>query len=258
MENTMIDLKNKTIIVTGSTGHLGFHIVLGLRRLGANIIAIVRDYRKIDKIRVFEENAIAVCCVDLSCRNSIEDFFNKIETNETPIHGLVNNAYFGKGGSLESMDYKDWSIGMEGSVGISFLMLQKSVTFLKKTKGSIVNIASMYGMVSPDPDVYLQYPEYNNPPNYGAGKAALIQLTKYASCYLARYSIRVNSISPGPFPNETAQKDVGFIARLEQNVPLGRIGRPEELVIPIAFLLSDGASYITGQNLAVDGGWTVW
>jgi gluconate 5-dehydrogenase len=125
-------------------------------------------------------------------------------------------------------------------------------------KGAIVNIASMYGLVSPQPNVYQSTPEFHSPPAYGAAKAALIQVTRYAACHLAPAGIRVNAISPGPFPTPAAQEHQEFRRELEARVPLGRIGHPAELVGALVFLLSDASSFVTGHNLIVDGGWTVW
>jgi gluconate 5-dehydrogenase len=127
-----------------------------------------------------------------------------------------------------------------------------------KSKGSIVNIASMYGIVSPYPQVYTNHPTFHNPPAYGAAKAGIIQFSRYSACHLAPYGIRVNTISPGAFPNSKVQKDTDFIEELEKRIPLGRIGLSHEIADPVIFLLSDKSSYITGHNLVVDGGWTAW
>src|SRR5262249_30359417 len=115
-----------------------------------------------------------------------------------------------------------------------------------------------YGTVSPDLRVYTASTP-PNPPFYGAAKAGLIQLSRYLACQYASRRIRVNAVSPGPFPAPSVgQKDPDFLGRLEQKTPFGRIARPEELVGPVVFLASDAASYVTGVDLAVDGGWTAW
>jgi NAD(P)-dependent dehydrogenase (short-subunit alcohol dehydrogenase family) len=123
---------------------------------------------------------------------------------------------------------------------------------------SVINISSMYGMVSPDPRIYGRS-GMNNPPHYGAAKAALLQYTRYAAVHLAPEGIRVNAISPGAFPPEAAQqRDPAFTAALTQKVPMGRLGRPEDMAGAIVFLASSAARFVTGANLPIDGGWTAW
>jgi NAD(P)-dependent dehydrogenase (short-subunit alcohol dehydrogenase family) len=116
----------------------------------------------------------------------------------------------------------------------------------------------MYGMVSPDPRIYGNSGQ-NNPPFYGAAKGALLQLTRYAACHLASHKIRVNAISPGPFPAGNLQEsNPAFYKELCNKNPMNRIGHPDELAGAILFLASDAASFVTGINLPVDGGWTAW
>lgn len=128
---------------------------------------------------------------------------------------------------------------------------------MKKKKGVILNIASMYGHVAPD---YRIYPDlrYTNPPSYGAAKAGVIQLTKYMASFLSPYGIRVNALSPGPFPHPETQTNRRFLEQLQNRNPMRRIGVPEDLKGAVALLCSDAGSYMTGQNLCVDGGWTIW
>jgi len=98
-----------------------------------------------------------------------------------------------------------------------------------------------------------------NPIEYGVGKAGIQQMARYLAVHYGKSGVRCNAISPGPFPNPGAQSDhPDFIERISQRVPLGRVGQAPEIAGAAAFLLSDAASYITGQNLAVDGGWTSW
>jgi NAD(P)-dependent dehydrogenase (short-subunit alcohol dehydrogenase family) len=115
----------------------------------------------------------------------------------------------------------------------------------------------MYGIVSPNPKNYSSKKD-NNPTHYGSMKAALIQYTKYASVNLAKYNIRVNSISPGAFPNLPIKKNKKFLSKLKKNIPLNRIGLPSDIKTSIIYLSSKNSSYVTGTNLIVDGGWTAW
>jgi len=147
------------------------------------------------------------------------------------------------------------------SGGLTNLMLATQATAARmrvRHAGSIVNVASMYGMVSPQPELYRDHPQYHNPAAYGAAKAGVIQFTRYTACHLAGSGIRVNCLSPGPFPRDEVRNDAAFAERLCERVPLGRVGSPEEIVGPALFLLSDASSYVTGHNLVVDGGWSAW
>lgn len=138
------------------------------------------------------------------------------------------------------------------------LELLKNAAKIKRGGASVVNVASMYGQVSPDPRIYGNSGS-NNPPYYGAAKAGLIQLTRYMACHLGHFNIRVNSLCPGPFPPESIkEKNPAFYNQLCFKNPLGRIGEAHEVAGPVVFLLSAASSFITGANLAVDGGWTSW
>ena len=128
----------------------------------------------------------------------------------------------------------------------------------REAPGSIINIASMYGVVASYPSAYEGVP-FNSPPAYHSLKGGLIHLTRHLAAYWAKYSIRVNAISPGAFPRAEQRRTLTeLISRLEEKVPMNRMGDPEELKGVVLLLASDAGSYITGQNLLVDGGWTAW
>jgi len=115
----------------------------------------------------------------------------------------------------------------------------------------------MYGHVAPDYRIY-EGTDFSNPPSYGAAKAAVIQFTKYLASFLSPHGIRVNALSPGAYPHEATQQHKLFMERLGAKNPMNRIGYPYELKGAVALLCSDAGSYMTGQNVCVDGGWAVW
>jgi NAD(P)-dependent dehydrogenase (short-subunit alcohol dehydrogenase family) len=124
--------------------------------------------------------------------------------------------------------------------------------------GSIVLFSSMYGIVVPDPRIY-RAPLAPNPIDYGASKAALLQMARYFAMHYGPAGIRFNCVTPGPFSNPALQKSMpDFMQALSDKTALRRIGQNHEIVGPTLFLLGDGASYVTGHSLVVDGGWTVW
>jgi len=142
------------------------------------------------------------------------------------------------------------------------LTVQKIGAGMKERgRGSIVNISTMYAVVAPRPALY-EGTTFLNPPAYSASKAAMIAFTRYVASFWGRYGIRANAILPGPFSNtedagpNSVQAGDPFIEKLKANTCLGRIGRAAELAGALLFLASDASSYVTGQNIVVDGGWT--
>jgi gluconate 5-dehydrogenase len=260
--NDLFNLNGKVAIVTGGTGYLGSSISEGLLESGATVFITSRNYDKCkNAVKILKEKNfgnIYGVQLDITSMESTIECMEKIINEAGRIDILVNNAHLSAGNKLEDMSELQWIEGVNGTLNGVFRTTRAVIPIMKKEKqGSIINISSMYGIVSPNPSVY-ENTNFYNPANYGAGKAGIIQFTKYTACILAKEGIRVNSISPGPFPNEEVQKNKMFISRLSDKVPLGRIGQPKELKGSVIFLASNASSYITGTNLIVDGGWTAW
>ncbi len=251
-------LKDKVSVVTGGYGHLGKGITEGLMEAGSKVIVAGRSNEKYKKIFDLKEYIFFIE-MDVSSTNSINKALSQIYNNFGHIDILINNAFYLKGNSPEEMSDEEWNYGIDGTLNSVFRCIREAIPYMKKNdKGNIINISSMYGVLSPDFKIYETSPDFLNPPHYGSAKAGIIQLTKYYAVYLSRYNIRVNCISPGPFPSEDVQKDIEFIKKLSLKNPSGRIGTPEDLKGPVVFLASESSSYITGHNLIVDGGWTIW
>jgi len=258
----MFSLKGRVAVVTGGAGYLGTAMSEALAEAGANVVVASRDE---DRCRSLAQElahrfgvSAAGASLDIRSPEHIESCFSKTESEMGRIDILVNNASFSPRNGIATISEDEWAEGIDGTVNGVFRCTQRVLPYMERQgAGVIINISSMYGVVSPDPRIYGDS-GLDNPPNYGAGKAAIIQFTRYAACHLASKHVRVNAVSPGPFPNLGVQKTSWFIRNLEQKVPLGRIGNPSDLKGVVVFLASDASSYITGQNIMVDGGWTIW
>ena len=253
-----ITVKHKVIAVTGGYGYLGQAICESLSYYGAEVIVLGRSDRKYREafLEDISGGNIDFFQADISDPNSLRQAFGWIIEQKGRIDCLINNAFYLKGTSPDQMDDTDFAIGLEGTLASVYTCIREVLPFLSKG-ASIINVSSMYGMVAPDFEVYKNSPSFINPPHYGAAKDGVIQLTKYFSSCLGPKQIRVNCVSPGPFPSAVVQQYKDFVKALDEKTILGRVGQPNELAGIFVFLASNAARYITGQNFVVDGGWTV-
>jgi NAD(P)-dependent dehydrogenase (short-subunit alcohol dehydrogenase family) len=255
---TTFSLSGRVALVTGGAGHLGKAICRGLAEAGGCVLVNGRDVAKANAfVETLRKEGLAAeaLAFDVTDQESIDRAFATI----TRLDILVNNAVLSRPGTIATTPASTFAPAAAIASGAAYAMTRAALPLMRHTGGSIINVASMYGVVSPDPRIYGDS-GYDNPPSYGAAKAGLIQLTRYLACHLAGDRIRVNSISPGPFPPvETLEAlHPEFLRALEQKVPMQRVGRPTELSGVVVFLASDASSYITGANIPVDGGWTAW
>ncbi len=262
--STQFDLQNKVAFISGGTGYLGKSMVEGLAKAKCRVYVNGRNEQKLlPFIEACSEDGLDVrpALFDITDHDQCAYFFENFDSSQLNI--IVNNAYNGTAGSVETSDSSDYQKSYDISLISTHRIMQMALPLLRESAkqmgdASVINIASMYGMVSPDLQVY-ESKSVSNPPFYGAAKAAMIQWTRYAACEFAREKIRVNAISPGAFPATAVQEaNSDFIKRLENKVPMGRIGKPEELKGVLLFLASTASSYVTGVNIPVDGGWTAW
>ena len=259
----MFDLKNKTILVAGGAGYLGSYICDLILKSEANLCIADIDNQKMDKVyeslkKKYSKEKILIFNLDMRKEASIIKVINNCVAHFGDLKGLVNATYGTTIKSLEDLNAKDFNEANSINLTGSFLLARYAAKKIKQN-GSIVMFGSMYGLVSPNLSFYPD--EMNpNPIEYGAGKAGLIQMTKYLAAYYGQYNIRVNAIAPGPFPNIQKQGNDNsfFIDKLKKSTMLGRLGEARETAAPTVFLLSEQSSYITGQTLSVDGGWTSW
>ena len=243
-------LKEKVIIVTGGSGLIGQQIVQLLRAEGAVVINA--------DVNVNTDLAKGIFRCDLTDQRSIDDLTQQVFSTFGRIDGLVNNAYprtADWGNVFEEISYASWKENVDMQMNSVFYLCQTVLSYMKDQKsGSIVNIASIYGVVGNDFTIYEDYGG-TSPAAYSAIKGGIINFTRYLASYFGAYNIRVNCVSPGGILDVKNQHP-SFIKRYSEKSPLKRLGNPEEIAPPVCFLLSDDASFITGHNLMVDGGWT--
>lgn len=163
------------------------------------------------------------------------------------------------GKRLEQLAPEDFQRTFDLALTPTFVLCRALAERMKhRGSGSIVLFSSMYGVVAPDPRIYPD-PLTPNPVDYGASKAAILQLCRYLSVHYGPSGVRFNCVTPGPFPNAAVQRTQPvFIAELARKTALNRVGQNSEIVGPTLFLLGEGASFVTGHSLVVDGGWTAW
>lgn len=256
----MMNFQQKNIWVIGGAGYLGQATIKLLCSYGARILCIDIENRALDFISAagLEKN-VAPASFDINNTSALAGFVKE----QTALHGvpsgLVNLTFGSTAKKLEDLSDEDFDKVNHTALTATFILTREVAGYMTDNGGgSIVLFSSMYGMVSPNEEVY-EAPMNKNPIEYGVGKAGVIQMTRYFAVHWAKKKVRCNCISPGPFPNPAVQKShPDFIKRLEKKLPMSRVGVAEEIAGPVAFLLSENASYITGHNLVVDGGWTSW
>jgi len=273
--SNLFSLEGKTVVLTGASGYLGRTFSRAILENGGRLIALGRSDRLITETqRLAEEfgpGRVSAYQIDMYDLEKLKGILDKIVSSEERIDGLVNNAhelglntgFNTPSGSLENASFDHWNRHFLSGLYWPSLTVQKLGLKMKDAGGgSIVNISTMYALVAPSPGLY-EGTDLLNPPGYSATKAGLLSLTRYIASFWGLHGIRANAILPGPFSNveEKGQNSVStddpFIDRLKSRTCLGRIGHPSELVGAMIYLISDASTYMTGQGLVVDGGWTV-
>lgn len=256
----MFSLNGKVAILTGGCGWLGQAMAEALSDAGATVYVAGTSYDKYRQVYGLA-GVIKFVPIDIMSSRSISDAYRKVREQEDQIDILVNNAAHVEGGGKRPEDITDdeWAGCQRGVMESVFKCIREIIPYMSTNGGSIINIASMYGIVSPNLSMYDDVcSPYLNPVDYGACKAGVIQMTRYFGAYLIKRRIRVNAIAPGTFPSPEVQNNKEFLHRLNEKNPAGRIGVPADLKGTIIYLASNASSYVVGQTIQVDGGWTIW
>ncbi len=242
-------MEDKVVIVTGGGGLIGRTIVTNLQNRGARVISADVGLKT-------DLTAGEIFC-DVTDTASVEAMLAVLLKMYGKIDGLVNSAYprtedWAK--PFEDISLTSWKKNVDMQLNSNFFICQQVLEIMKEKKsGSVVNLASIYGVVGNDFTVYENTGGMTSPAAYSAIKGGIINLTRYLASYYGKYNIRVNCVSPGGIFNH---QHPAFVKQYEYKVPIKRMGKPEDVAPSVTFLLSDDASYITGHNLIIDGGWT--
>ncbi|MCK4781630.1 SDR family oxidoreductase [Candidatus Parcubacteria bacterium] len=259
----MFNFKNKTIIITGGAGLIGSAFSKACSKHYANVVIVDIDEKKGDNLvkelkkETGSENIIFQRC-DITSINDIQDLINITLNKFKTIDALINNAYprnKNYGRKFEDVTYGDFCENVNMHLGGYFLITKEiSKVMIKQNNGNIINMASIYGFSAPDFEIYKKT-NMTMPVEYAAIKGAIINLTRYLASYLGKHNIRVNAISPGGVFNNQSPE---FVKKYCEKVVLEkRMASTDDLTGVLVFLLSDASKYITGQNIIVDGGFTL-
>ena len=265
------DLEGKTAVVTGGAGILGNHFCRGLAEFGARVAVVDLDEGKARGLAeeiadLYEVRTVGVGC-DVASPDSVAAMVATVTEDLGPIHVLHNNAA-SKSADLDAFfaDFGDYSLEewrriMSVNIDGMFLVAQAVGGHMLRhgQGGSVVQTSSIYGVVASDKRIYegSRYlgRQISNPTVYSASKAAVLGLTRQLAADWADRGIRVNSLVPAGV--ESGQND-DFKRRYSERVPIGRMARPEEMVGALVYLASDASTYVTGQQVVVDGGLSAW
>ena len=250
-------LKNKVAVVTGGAGLIGKTISIALAQAGAKIYIADTDKKTASKI-IKQNSRLKWIELNITDINSIKECIDTIVKKEKKIDIWVNCAYPRTNDwseKFENIRPESWKKNIDMHLNGYFLCSQQIAKQMKKqSSGSIINLSSIYGIVGPDFSIY-KNTKNTMPAAYSAIKGGINTFTKYLATYYAKHGIRVNAICPGGIYDKQS-KD--FVKKYNEKTPMRRMGKPEEIAGPVLFLASDASSYITGQMLIVDGGWTAW
>ena len=256
----LFDLTGRVALITGGSGFLGRSLSRALAEAGATVVIGSRDRERAQHV-VNElpspgnvtHHAVVLDQLD---ETSLNEGFDSAVGAAGQVDILINNGQQGHALDLTNVTAEAFNKDLQNATGYFLLARHlRDHVVSRKVSGSIVMIGSMYGVVGSYPDAYEGICAAS-PVQYHTLKGGIVHMTRHLAAYWAKDGVRVNCLSPGPFPSEKAPPQM--VERLKRKSPMGRMGTPEELKGPLIMLVSDAGSYVTGQNLLVDGGWTAW
>ena len=250
----MFSLKGRVAVVTGASSGLGYQMAKGFAGQGADVVIMARRLERLEK-DAEEIRAMGVRCLPIQCdvtsTEQVEKAAERVIKEFGKVDILVNNAGGSRNAGVLDMTDEDWEFTINTDLTSVFKVTRAFGKYMVERRyGRIINIASIFGQVG------------NTAINtiaYHTAKGGVVNFTRAVAAELAKYNITCNAISPGYFETELTKDTLDteeFTQFMKATVPLGRYGREGELNAAAIFLASDEASYITGQNIKVDGGYT--
>ena len=256
----LFDLTGRVALITGGSGYLGQPLSRALAEAGASVVIGSRDQcraqtvaNQLPALGGAKHYAVVLDQLDEASLNA---GFDAAVAAAGHVDILINNGQQGHPLDLTNVTAEAFNKDLQNATGY-FLLARRLRDHVvgRDTPGSIVMVGSMYGVVGSYPDAYDGICAAS-PVQYHTLKGGIVHMTRHLAVYWAKDNVRVNCLSPGPFPSEKAPSKM--VERLKLKSPSGRMGLPHELKGPLLMLVSDAGSYVTGQNLLVDGGWTAW
>jgi len=269
MMNNLFSLKGKTAVVTGALGLLGKMHCRALSEAGAGVVVVDLNETECKKFAgTLPEKSLGAGC-DITRSDSVKRLRDLILNEYGKIDILVNNAAINdmfenpvsaaEESKFENYPLELWQKSLDVNITGTFLCSQiMGAEMAKAGKGTIINIASTYGIVAPNQSIYKKEngtQSFYKSASYPVTKGAIISFTKFLAAYWGNKGVRVNALSPGGVENGQEKYFVDNYSRL---TPLGRMAAPDDYKGALIFLASDSSSYMTGANLVIDGGWTIW
>ena len=256
----LFDLTGRVALITGGCGHLGSAMSRALAEAGASVVLTSRDeHRAQSAVNQLPRSGTARhhgIALDHMQPNNLAQSFRQAVQLAGKIDVVINNGNEALAADWTNVTPEQFSYHLTNATGyfeLSRLMHQHAVQ--RNAAASIILLGSMYGVVASYPDAYAGVCSAS-PVAYHTLKGGIVHMTRHLAAYWAKDNVRVNCLSPGPFPSSKA--DPRMVERLTEKLPMKRMGRPQELKGAIVFLASDASSFMTGQNLLIDGGWTAW
>tara|TARA_Y100000590_G_scaffold346139_1_gene396281 strand:- start:42465 stop:43322 length:858 start_codon:yes stop_codon:yes gene_type:complete len=270
------DLSGRSALITGGAGFLGLQFAEAIIEMGGKSLLIDLNKKQLIKAEEYLNNRnykkFNTYKLNVTDEKKCKDLYKKIWDENSGVDILINCAALTKSGiehsdvnffaTFEDTDQVVWEEGFKVNLSATQLACKIIGGMMAKSgKGNIINIASDVGVISPNHNIYMadenEYEgvDFNTPAFYAVSKAGVIHLTKYLATYWAKKNVRVNSISPaGVYRGH----DSSFVKKLSEHIPMGRMALPNEFKGAIIYLSSDASSFVTGHNLIIDGGRTIW